>query len=157
MLLRIIAIGTKMPSWVSEGYLDYARRFPPGWNLELCEVPAIKRGKNAVIQEIITEESERILRIIKPTHRIIALDVKGSSWSTEQLANNMQSWSQEKRNIDLIIGGPDGLSESCLKKAETRWSLSALTLPHPLVRIVLVEQLYRALCILQRHPYHRGS
>jgi 23S rRNA (pseudouridine1915-N3)-methyltransferase len=155
MLLRIIAIGTKMPFWINEGYEEYAKRFPPGWAIELCEIPAKKRGKNAVIKEIIREESEKILRTINPNHRMIALDIKGQSWTTEQLAKNLQGWTQEKRNVDLIIGGPDGLDETCLKKAEVRWSLSSLTLPHPLVRVVLIEQLYRALSILQQHPYHR--
>lgn len=156
MLFRIITIGTKMPSWINEGYQDYAKRFPPGWAVELYEIPAEKRTKNADIQRIIKQEGEKILSIVKSHHRVIALDVKGKSWTTEQLAKHLQNFSQEKQNIDLLIGGPDGLSEACLKRAEIRWSLSPLTLPHPLVRVILVEQLYRGLSILQNHPYHRG-
>jgi len=155
MLFRIIAIGTKMPSWVNEAYQIYAKRFPPGWNVELREIPAEKRTQQTDTRQLIECEGEKILATLKAHHRLIALDLKGKSWTTEQLAKNMQTWSQEKQNIDLIIGGPDGLSENCLKKAEIRWSLSPLTLPHPLVRILLIEQLYRGLSILQNHPYHR--
>lgn len=155
MLFRILAIGSKMPSWINEGFQEYAKRFPPGWSLELCEIPAEKRGKNADISRIVEQEGEKILTILKPNHRVIALNVKGQAWSTEQLAKNLQTWSQEKYNVDFLIGGPDGLSTACLKKAELHWSLSTLTLPHPLVRVLLVEQLYRGLSILQKHPYHR--
>lgn len=155
MLLRILAIGTKMPSWISEGYQEYAKRFPPGWKLELREIPAEKRTLNSDTQRIIQCESEKIISSLKNTHRMIALDINGVSWTTEQLSKQLQNWSQDKQNIDFVIGGPDGLSESCLEKAEICWSLSPLTLPHPLVRVILIEQLYRALSILQQHPYHR--
>lgn len=155
MYIRLLAIGNKMPDWVTSGYHEYAKRFPPTCSLELVEIPAEKRTKQADIQRTTEREGEKLLNAIKPGHRVIALDVKGKMWSTEQLAENLQQWQLESRSIDLLIGGPDGLSEACLKKAETRWSLSPLTLPHPLVRIVLAEQLYRAQTILQGHPYHR--
>lgn len=155
MNIRIIAIGNKMPAWVAEGYNEYSKRFPPSCTLELHEIPAEKRTKQADIARITQREGEKILAAIKPNHRVIALDVLGKGWSTEQLAANLKTWQQDGRDIDLLIGGPDGLSEACLKKAETRWSLSPLTLPHPLVRILLAEQLYRAVTILQGHPYHR--
>ena len=155
MNIRIIAIGNKMPSWVTEGYNEYSKRFPSSCTLELCEIPAEKRTKQADIARITQREGEKILAAIKPGNRVIALDVLGRSWSTEQLATHLQAWHHEGRNIDLLIGGPDGLSEACLKKADNRWSLSALTLPHPLVRILLAEQLYRAVTIMQGHPYHR--
>ena len=155
MLIRILAIGNKMPDWVNEGYQEYAKRFPPSCTLELCEIPAEKRTKQSDIHRLTEREGEKILTAIKPGNRVIALDVKGQSWSTEHLAKQLDAWHSDGRNIDLLIGGPDGLAESCLKKAEIRWSLSPLTLPHPLVRIVLAEQLYRALSILQNHPYHR--
>lgn len=155
MLIRILAIGNKMPSWVDEGYLEYAKRFPFSCQLEIVEIPAEKRTKQADIARITEREGQKLLAAIKPGNRIIALDVKGQTWSTEQLANHLNTWHQEGRNTDLLIGGPDGLSPVCLQKAEMKWSLSALTLPHPLVRIILAEQLYRALSILQKHPYHR--
>lgn len=155
MLIRILAIGTKMPDWVTAGFQEYAKRFTAGWQLELCEIPAEKRTKNPDIARIIEREGEKLLAAIKPNHQVIALDVKGHAWSTEQLAQQLKQWQIHGRPIDLLIGGPDGLSSACLKKAEQRWSLSPLTLPHPLVRIVLAEQIYRAVSILQHHPYHR--
>lgn len=155
MHIRILAIGTKMPSWVNEGFNEYAKRFPFSCKLELMEIPAEKRTKNSDIKRIIQREGEKIISALKPDNHVIALDVNGKSWNTSELANKIETWLQEGRNIDLIIGGPDGLSTECLQKAAMRWSLSPLTLPHPLIRIVLAEQLYRALMILQGHPYHR--
>jgi len=155
MLIRVLAIGNKMPAWVDAGYKEYAKRFPPSCQLELVEIPPEKRSKHSDIQRITDREGEKLLSLIKPGSHVIALEVKGQSWSTEQLASHLKNWHQQGRNIDLLIGGPDGLAQSCLQKAETKWSLSPLTLPHPLVRILLAEQLYRALTLLQNHPYHR--
>jgi len=155
MLIRLLAIGTKMPQWITDGFQDYAKRFTGGCTLELCEIPAEKRTKNSDIPRLIEREGEKLLAAIKPGNHVIALDVKGQSWNTEQLANQLKQWQIHSRPIDLLIGGPDGLSAACIQKAELRWSLSPLTLPHPLVRIVLAEQIYRAMSILQNHPYHR--
>jgi 23S rRNA (pseudouridine1915-N3)-methyltransferase len=155
MLIRLLAIGTKMPQWVTDGFHEYAKRFTGGCTLELCEIPAEKRTKNADTPRLIEREGEKLLAAIKPGNLVIALDVKGHSWSTEQLATQLKQWQIHSRPIDLLIGGPDGLSAACLQKAELRWSLSPLTLPHPLVRIVLAEQIYRAMSMLQNHPYHR--
>ncbi len=155
MHIRILAIGTKMPSWISEGFAEYAKRFPPSCTLDLIEIPAEKRTKNSDIPRLIVREGEKILSTIKPGNRVIALDVKGKSWNTQELAQHLTTWQQEGRHVDLVVGGPDGLSNECLTKAEMKWSLSPLTLPHPLVRIILAEQLYRSLTIIQGHPYHR--
>lgn len=155
MLLRIIAIGSKMTAWVQAGFQDYAKRFPPFCKLELCEIPAEKRSKNSDLTKIVQIEGQKILAAIKPGNKIIALERTGKSWSTDQLADQLAEWQQQGQNIDFIIGGPEGLSAECLLKADLKFSLSALTLPHPLVRIILAEQLYRALSILQKHPYHR--
>ena len=155
MLIRLLAIGNKMPSWVEEGFRDYVKRFPPSCRFQLIEILAEKRSKHSVISDIIKRESQKLLSIIKPSHHVIALDVKGKSWSTEVLSAQLEHWQHDGRPIDLLIGGPDGLSTECLEKAETHWSLSPLTLPHPLVRIIVAEQLYRAFSILQNHPYHR--
>ncbi len=156
MIIRILAIGTKMPSWVNDGFNEYAKRFTGACSLVLCEIPAEKRPKNADVPRIIEREGEKLLAAIKPGHHVIVLDVKGQSWSSEQLATHIKHWQSDGRHIDMLIGGPDGLSHACLQKAETKWSLSPLTLPHPLVRIILAEQLYRAVSILQNHPYHRS-
>ena len=155
MIIRLIAVGTKMPDWVETAYADYAKRLPPGYTLKLLEIPAEKRGKNADIARITDKEGEKMLAALKPQNRVIALDVKGHTYSTEELAAEVKIWHTENRDVDLLVGGPDGLAPACLQKAETRWSLSKLTLPHPLVRIVIAEQLYRAWSILHHHPYHR--
>lgn len=155
MLIRLLAVGTKMPAWIEQGFLEYAKRFSPACQIELIEIPAAKRTKNSVIERLVEEEGEKLLAAIKPGNHVIALEIKGKMWSTEQLAEQLKNWQSERRNIDLLVGGPDGLSNRCLQKAETKWSLSPLTLPHPLVRVILAEQLYRAVSILQNHPYHR--
>ncbi len=155
MIFRILAIGNKMPSWVETGFEDYAKRFTSGCSLELLEIPAEKRTKQADISRVIEREGEKLLTAIKPSHHIIALDVKGRALSTEQLAIELKHFQTDGRHVDFLIGGPDGLSQTCLQKAHQKWSLSSLTLPHPLVRIMLAEQLYRAVSILQNHPYHR--
>ena len=153
--IRLLAVGNKMPDWVEAGFKDYAKRFTPACQLELVEIPPEKRTKNSDIPRIIEREGEKLLSAIKPGHFVIALEVTGKSWSTPQLAEHIKQWQLNGRNIDILIGGPDGLSTACLQKAELKWSLSPLTLPHPLVRIVVAEQLYRAFSILQNHPYHR--
>jgi 23S rRNA (pseudouridine1915-N3)-methyltransferase len=155
MLIRLIAVGNKMPEWVEQGYQEYAKRLPPGYALKLVEIAPEKRTKHSDINRIIERESEKILATIKPTNRMVALVVEGQAWSTPRLATFLQEWQQDGRDVDLVVGGPDGLSAACLQKAHQQWSLSALTLPHPLVRIVVAEQIYRAWSILQNHPYHR--
>lgn len=155
MRIRIIAVGTKMPSWVEEGYGEYAKRMPRDCTVELLELPLAQRGKNTDIAKTIEKEGDDILAAIGKGDQIIALDVKGKSWSTEDLAGQMAHWRMSGSNYCILIGGPDGLSAQCLAKAHARWSLSDLTLPHPLVRILLIEQLYRACTILQNHPYHK--
>ncbi len=155
MRVRIIAVGTKMPSWVLEASEDYLKRFPREWSVEFVEIPLGHRKKPQDIAQAITKEGEQMLAAIDSRERVIALDVKGKSWSTPQLAQQMEAWQMDGRNIALLVGGPDGLSESCLQRADMKWSLSALTLPHPLVRVLLAEQLYRGWTILKNHPYHK--
>lgn len=155
MKIRIIAVGTKMPAWVEQGYAEYAKRMPRDCVVELVELPLAQRGKNTDIARAMEKEGEEILAAIGKGEQVIALDVKGKPWSTEQLAEQMASWRMSGNNYCLLIGGPDGLAPQCLAQAHMRWSLSALTLPHPLVRILVIEQLYRACSILQNHPYHK--
>jgi 23S rRNA (pseudouridine1915-N3)-methyltransferase len=123
--------------------------------VQLHEIASEKRGKGADLEAIKRREGERILNAIPEGSRVVALDVKGKQWSTEQLSEQMQGWMQDGRDVALMVGGPEGLSDACLQRAEQRWSLSALTLPHPMVRIVVAEQLYRAWSIIKGHPYHR--
>ncbi len=155
MRIRLIAVGTKMPKWVAEGVEEYSKRLPADAKLETREIPLGKRGKGADIKRAILSEGQQMMAAIGKQDKVIALEVTGKPWSTEQLADNLKSWQLEGNNICLLVGGPDGLADECLQRADQKWSLSALTLPHPLVRIVLAEQLYRAWSINNNHPYHR--
>jgi len=113
--------------------------------------------KNSNINAITDKECEKIKAAIPSNCRVIALDVKGQSWSTEKLANRMQDWMMGGQDIAMIIGGPDGLNVEILQMAQEKWSLSALTFPHPLVRVILAEQIYRAFTVTENHPYHRAG
>lgn len=155
MRLSIVAVGTKMPGWVSEGVQEYSRRMPRELQLQWREIPLAKRGKDNNAAHLTAREGEQILKAVPDSDRVVALDVKGRSWSTEQLADELRRWQMSGDNYSLLIGGPDGLSAAALDRANQRWSLSGLTLPHPLVRILLAEQLYRAWTITVNHPYHR--
>jgi 23S rRNA (pseudouridine1915-N3)-methyltransferase len=156
MQLLVAAVGQRMPRWVNEAWNEYSRRMPPGLSLSVREVPLAKRGKNADVRRLTAVESSALLAAMPPRARIIALDVKGQAWSTQKLATNLEEWMGEGRDLGFMIGGPDGISPDIMQKADNRWSLGPLTLPHPLVRVVLAEQLYRAWTISQNHPYHRA-
>ncbi len=155
MRIQLIAVGTKMPGWVEQGYQEFARRFPADMPLHLNEIPAGKRGKNADIKRILKKEGELTLSAIPKGNRIISLEVNGQNWDTPKLAQQMHAWKMDGRDVSLLIGGPEGLAPECISVAEQKWSLSALTLPHPLVRILVAESLYRAWSVNQNHPYHR--
>lgn len=155
MQIHLLAVGTRMPGWVQEGYNEFAKRMPPECRLNLIEIPLARRSKSASIEQLKQQEGERLLAAIPRNSQVWALDTHGSSWSTEQLADKLTDWLQSGQDIALLIGGPDGLSRHCLQQAAGKWSLSALTLPHPLVRIIVAEQLYRAMSIIKHHPYHK--
>jgi 23S rRNA (pseudouridine1915-N3)-methyltransferase len=145
-----------MPAWVSDGYDQYARRMPPDCRLELSEIPAVQRGKNADLKRIVEQEGKKLLGSAPKKSQIVALTMEGKSWSTEQLAQQLNCWMQQGSDLALLVGGPEGLHASCLQVASKQWSLSPLTFPHPLVRIIVAEQLYRAISLLRGHPYHRA-
>lgn len=145
-----------MPQWVEQGYQEYSKRLPRDVGLEVIEIPLGARGKNPDIARAIKQESDAILSHINKQDHVIALEVKGQNWSTEKLAQHMERWQMDGLNVCLLVGGPDGLSDACRQRANQQWSLSALTLPHPVVRIVLAEQVYRAWSVTQNHPYHRA-
>lgn len=155
MKLQLVAVGTKMPDWVQTGFLEYLRRFPKDMPLELTEVQAGKRGKNADIKRILEKEGEMMLAATGKGNRIVTLDIPGQPWETPYLATQLERWKLDGRDVSLLIGGPEGLSPACKAAAEQSWSLSALTLPHPLVRVLVAESLYRAWSITANHPYHR--
>lgn len=154
MHIRVLAVGGRQPSWVSDGFNHYARRLPKNWRFDLKELPAAHRAKHTDDGARVAE-GRSILAALGEGERMIALDERGDQVSSDGLAAWLAAWQQDGRNIGLVIGGPDGLSSQCLSRAESSWSLSKLTLPHGLVRVLLVEQLYRAWSLQAGHPYHR--
>lgn len=155
MKLQVVAIGKKMPDWVTRACDEYQKRLPRELGFAVRELSLAKRGSNTPAALAREQEGEAMLAAIPQGHWVVALDINGKAWSTEQLSEQLANWRMEGRDVSLLIGGPDGLSRDCLKRADVTWSLSTLTLPHPLVRVLLVEQLYRAWSILNNHPYHK--
>ena len=144
-----------MPDWVRVGFEDYARRLPRDHRLELTEIPTSDRRGGRPVAVLVEEEGERLLAAAGRDDRILALEVTGRSLSTERLAELMTDWRMDGRDLSLLVGGPDGLSQRCRDAADMQWSLSPLTLPHALVRVLIAEQCYRAWTIISGHPYHR--
>jgi 23S rRNA (pseudouridine1915-N3)-methyltransferase len=155
MQINLISVGNRMPGWVQQGYDEYAKRLPRECELVLKEIAPGKRTKNSDVARIIKEEGERMITSIPQGAHIVTLDIPGKSWTTPELAQAMKRWLESGQNVSLLIGGPEGLADSVKQLARESWSLSPLTFPHPLVRIVVAEQLYRAWTILHNHPYHR--
>ncbi|MDP1952520.1 MAG: 23S rRNA (pseudouridine(1915)-N(3))-methyltransferase RlmH [Betaproteobacteria bacterium] len=155
MKLLIIAVGTRMPSWVTDGYRTYAKRMPPGTSLELIEVKADARSGGKTVAQMLAAEAVRIRAALPKGARVIALDERGKDLSTCGLAVQLEAWMQERGALAFLIGGPDGLDDTLKKSAAMQLRLSGLTLPHGLARVLLAEQLYRALSIIGGHPYHR--
>lgn len=155
MRVSVVAVGTRMPGWVMDGVGEYRKRLPPDLQLEVREIPLGQRGRNADVARALRQEGQQMLAAVPDRDTVVALDVRGKSISTEQLAERLATWRMQGDNVSLLVGGPDGLAMDCLARAAERWSLSALTLPHPLVRVLLAEQLYRAWTINANHPYHR--
>lgn len=156
MKISLLAVGTRMPGWVEAGVAEYRKRLPPELQFDVREIALAKRGKNADIARALQQEGAAMLAALPPRDLVIALDVQGRSFGTEQLAAQLAQWQLSGDNVSLLVGGPDGLAAECLARAQQRWSLSALTLPHPLVRVLVAEQIYRAWSINNNHPYHRA-
>jgi len=155
MQLTLYAVGNKMPAWISQGFNEYTRRFPRDLSFNLVEIPPGKRGKNADISRILAKEGELTLAAIPKGNRIVTLEVEGNPLTTPQLAQQLERWQLDGRDVALLVGGPEGLAPACIQASEQKWSLSPLTLPHPLVRVLIAESLYRAWSINNNHPYHR--
>jgi 23S rRNA (pseudouridine1915-N3)-methyltransferase len=155
MRLHLLCVGDHQPAWIKQGFETYARRMPRECALTLTEVPTRHRGKAANVKRALEKEGERLFRSIPQGALVIALSIDGETWSTKQLAQQLEDWRRNYQNVVLLIGGAEGLAPACLARADRRWSLSSLTLPHGLARIVVAEQLYRAWTILSGHPYHR--
>jgi 23S rRNA (pseudouridine1915-N3)-methyltransferase len=154
--IQLISVGTKMPEWVETGVAEYRKRLPRDFELLVTEIPLAPRGKGLDVAKAMAKEGEACLRAAGKGDYLVALDVRGKAMGTEQLAEQLRQLRDGGRNISLLVGGPDGLAPECLEAADARWSLSLLTFPHPIVRVILAEQLYRSWSILANHPYHRA-
>lgn len=155
MRITTLAIGTRMPAWVDEGVQNYQKRLPRHIDFSFRELSAAPRGGSTSAEKQKEKEGEQMLKALQEPSRVIALDERGKSWTSTQLAKQLEGWLANYPSVTLLIGGADGLADSCKQRADQMWSLSPLTLPHPLVRVVLAEQIYRAWTLIQGHPYHR--
>ena len=155
MRILLIAAGTRQPQWVRSGFEEYARRLRGNCTLELVEIPLGRRTSAGSARQAVEQEAGRTLRAIPRGARAVALHGRGSPWTTEQLAARLRAWMAGGAPVCLLVGGPDGLSSRVLERADERWSLSPLTLPHGLVRPLVAEALYRAWSLNRGHPYHR--
>ncbi|MDH3355232.1 MAG: 23S rRNA (pseudouridine(1915)-N(3))-methyltransferase RlmH [Chromatiales bacterium] len=157
MQIHLIAVGTKMPKWIDEGFTEYVRRMPSECSIKLHEIALPKRGKSSSAEKLREQEGKKMASLLPKSVRQVALEVNGSNWSTERLAERLKFWMESGQDIALLVGGPDGIEPTLSAHSDEKWSLSPLTLPHPLVRVVVAEQLYRAWTILKGHPYHRAG
>jgi len=155
MKFNLIAVGQRVPDWIARGYHEFARRLPAEHRINLIEIAASKRHKSSDAKRLLEREGKQMSAAIPKTSTVIALDVNGQQWSTQQLADQFAAWQRKGCDITLLVDRPDGLAQDCLARAQHIWSLSHLTFPHALVRIMIAEQLYRAWSINNEHPYHR--
>lgn len=156
MRARLIAVGERMPRWVADGFAEYVKRLSHELPLELVEIKSGTRGKGRDAVRAAADEGAAMLAALPRDAQVIALDGRGAAWSSEQLAEQLANWRMTGRDLAFLIGGPGGHSCEVLQRADQRWSLGPLTLPHMLARLIVAEQLYRAVTILNGHPYHRG-
>ncbi len=157
MRIDLIAGGVKAPSWVVEGFTTYQKRLSGAFSLHLTEIPLARRGKTGSEVAYRREEWQRMSKHLTADTHNVALDVKGKQWSTEQFAERLAGWQADVGRVNLFIGGPDGLDPDCLASAQDLWSLSKLTFPHFIVRVLVAEQVYRGVSLLGNHPYHRAN
>jgi 23S rRNA (pseudouridine1915-N3)-methyltransferase len=153
--LIVIAVGNRMPGWIDAGFEEYARRMPREAPIDLIQVKPEPRGSATPVERLTLAEAKRVRAVLPDGCYTVALDERGQTCTTKRLAERLEQWQMERRHVALVVGGPDGLDPSIKREADWLWSLSPLTLPHGLVRVLLAEQLYRAASILKSHPYHR--
>lgn len=154
MRVTLLAVGQRMPGWVTEGFNEYTRRLKARLPVTLIEIAAAKRGSGDVPRAM-ADEGRRLLAAIRPQDHVVALDERGKSRTSLELSRWLAGRLQAGNDLSFVIGGADGLAPEVLQRAQERWSLSALTLPHALVRVLFAEQMYRAVTLLDGHPYHR--
>jgi len=155
MVIHFITVGQKMPKWVQDGYAEYAKRLPKSCAIKLVELPMAQRGKTGSADKYKAEEAKKILAAIPKGAQLIVLDEHGQQVTTKGLADKLEDWLASGQDVALVVGGPDGLEQSLIEQAKWKWGLSKLTMPHPMVRILVAEQIYRAYSVINNHPYHR--
>ena len=155
MHIRLLAVGDRQPSWVDEAFGIYSERFPREWKFRLDVLPTVRRNKNDKSRQAMEAEGEHILAKLNSAEQVVLLDERGKQLSSKRLATRMSDWQSDGRDLCFVIGGPDGVSENVRRRADISWSLSQLTLPHGLARVLFAEQLYRAHSLQTGHPYHR--
>jgi 23S rRNA (pseudouridine1915-N3)-methyltransferase len=156
MHIRLLAVGDRQPSWVDQAFTRYSERFPREWKFRLDTIATVRRGKNEKSDRARHSEGEQILAKLAPQEQVVLLDERGKQFNSRSLAEKLAEWQSEGRDLCFVIGGPDGVADGCRQRADVTWSLSQLTLPHGLARVVLVEALYRAWSLQSGHPYHRA-
>jgi 23S rRNA (pseudouridine1915-N3)-methyltransferase len=155
MQIRLIAVGSRMPQWVREAYEEYARRAAPVFKISLIEIEPGIRGVGHSADKAVQTEARKLLNTVRPIDYVVALDERGVEMTTRELAAWLDARMRAGQDLAFLVGGPDGLGSDALARADYRWSLSRLTFPHALVRVIFAEQLYRAYTVLSNHPYHR--
>jgi len=153
---RLIAVGERAPDWVASGFSDYQKRLSHWLPLELIEVAAGMRGKGRDAARAMADEGSRVIAALPKQAHVVTLDGRGKAYSSEQLAQRLEAWRQQGRDLAFLIGGPEGHAPEVIASADESWALGPLTLPHMLVRLVVAEQIYRACSLLANHPYHRA-
>ncbi len=156
MHIRLIAVGDRQPAWVNAAFRDYAGRFPSQWKFRLDGIRAVRRSRSDKSRRAAESEGELILAKLGNDEQVVLLDEMGKQLTSERLAVQLSAWQADGRDLCFVIGGPDGVSEACRTRANFKWSLSKLTLPHGLARVLFAEQLYRAWSLQSGHPYHRA-
>jgi len=155
MHIRLLAVGDRQPAWVDSAFETYARRLPRQWRFALEVVGTAARRKNQAADAAVADEGDRVLARIRPQEQVVVLDERGAEYSSTELAAALADWQADGRDLAFLIGGPDGVSAACMARADSCWSLSRLTLPHGLARVLFAEQIYRAWSLTTGHPYHR--
>jgi 23S rRNA (pseudouridine1915-N3)-methyltransferase len=153
--IRLLAVGDRQPSWVDEAFSTYSERLPREWKFHLDVIPAVRRNKNDKSRQAMETEGELILAKLGQSEQVVLLDERGKQLTSKALAGKLSGWQIDGRDLCFVIGGPDGVAASCKQRADFTWSLSQLTLPHGLARVLFAEQLYRAHSLHTGHPYHR--
>ena len=155
MHIRLLAVGDRQPSWVDEAFSTYSERLPREWKFRLDLIPTVRRNKNDKSRQAMEAEGELILAKLGQSEQVVLLDECGRQLTSKALAGKLSDWQIDGRDLCFVIGGPDGVADSCKQRADFTWSLSQLTLPHGLARVLFAEQLYRAHSLHTGHPYHR--